>query len=290
MERELFLRIVALIRSMPERSGGFARCDFTDGEILIVYFFAVLHDRPVSWATQKRNWPIHDRKRTLPSNSTMSRRLRTARMQQLIRKIQEKAFGGEPAEGAVCVIDGKPLTIGGNSGDRDAGFGRAAGTMAKGYKLHAIVGAHGSVHAWMLKPMNFSEQAAARELLPQLPADRRITVLADGNYDSNELYDLAGERRICWLAAKRFSKAQGLGHQKHSGYRLFALDLQERDPGVLRGRTSIERHFGLLGNHVGGMPPLPNAVRGLARVTRWVGAKLVINAIYRRAQRGETAA
>ena len=49
-----------------------------------------------------------------------------------------------PAEpGLFWVIDGKPLAIGGCSKDRQAGYGRAAGGKAKGYKVHAVVGAGG---------------------------------------------------------------------------------------------------------------------------------------------------
>jgi hypothetical protein len=38
----------------------------------------------------------------------------------------------------LAVLDGKPLPIGGCTKDPDARYGRAAGTMAKGYKLHAV--------------------------------------------------------------------------------------------------------------------------------------------------------
>ena len=38
------------------------------------------------------------------------------------------------------MIDGKPLAISGVSKDADAGYGRGAGGMQKGYKFHAVWG------------------------------------------------------------------------------------------------------------------------------------------------------
>ena len=49
------------------------RQQFSDRVIVLVYLWAVLHDRPVCWACQEQNWP--DRcGATLPSPATMSRR------------------------------------------------------------------------------------------------------------------------------------------------------------------------------------------------------------------------
>jgi pimeloyl-ACP methyl ester carboxylesterase len=40
--------------------------DFSDEVIVRVYYWAVIHDRPVSWAVQKRHWPLHLRRQALP--------------------------------------------------------------------------------------------------------------------------------------------------------------------------------------------------------------------------------
>ena len=59
------------------------------------------------------------------------------------------------------MLDGKPLTIGGCSKDRQAGYGRAAGGKARGYKIHVIYGSDGSIAAWRIAPMNVDERVMA---------------------------------------------------------------------------------------------------------------------------------
>lgn len=74
MEHQLWKRIVAVMKviAKPRNVG---RCTFTNEDIVLVWFWSVLHDRPVSWACKRSNWPICLRRRKLPSSSTMSRRL-----------------------------------------------------------------------------------------------------------------------------------------------------------------------------------------------------------------------
>ena len=74
MERQLWKRIVCLLQEVykPTRQWRETYCAL---EIVEVWFWAVIHDRPVSWACKSCNWPIWDRQKELPSNSTMSRRL-----------------------------------------------------------------------------------------------------------------------------------------------------------------------------------------------------------------------
>ena len=43
---------------------------------------------------------------------------------------------------------------------------------------------------WEVTPLNTSEKVVARRLIPQLSGGGYL--LADGNYDANPLYDLAG--------------------------------------------------------------------------------------------------
>jgi hypothetical protein len=45
-------------------------------------------------------------------------------------------------------IDALPLPIGGATTDPDARYGRAAATMAKGYKLHAICDPYAGIEVW----------------------------------------------------------------------------------------------------------------------------------------------
>ena len=113
---------------------------FFDFEIVMVFFWAVLHERPSSWACQAENWPegLWSR-RSLPSQPTMSRRLRTTEVQGLLH-VMEQHLVQWRQNGWVAVVDGKPWVVGGHSKDPDCAWGRAGRSYAKRYKLHAIYG------------------------------------------------------------------------------------------------------------------------------------------------------
>jgi hypothetical protein len=282
MERELFVLLIEALDGLGASRHRPPKARFTDRDIVLVWMWAVLHDRPVDWACRRMNWPFHDRTRRLPSGATMSRRLRTASVQNLVLAVLHALAVGLAAHAMGLVMDGKPLPVSGNSVDRDVGFGRACGVMARGYKLHVIADFAGNIREFEVQPLNVSEQAAARAMLGRLPLLPGCRLLADGNYDSNELYDLAAQRGVQMVAARRYRTARGLGHQRHSPHRLRALQIQRDDPTALAPRRSIESRFGTMGNVIGGLSPLPNAVRGLVRVRRWVTAKLLVDALHRR--------
>ena len=56
MEHQLWNVIVEWLRrrGKPRRP----RETFSDVEIAMVFFWAVVNDRPMSWACEQRNWPI----------------------------------------------------------------------------------------------------------------------------------------------------------------------------------------------------------------------------------------
>jgi hypothetical protein len=281
MEHKLWREILEIVRSIAARRP--ARCTFTDDAIVLTYLWAVLHDRPVSWACRRGSWPIHDRRRPLPTPSTMTRRLRTASVQKLINTIEKQLREKSPT-GPLHAMDGKPLPIGGNSGDPDAGFGRAAGGKAKGYKLHVFYSLSGVVRAWEVRPMQEDERTVARSLIPR--AGVRGYVLADSMYEANHLFDLAQAHGLQLLTPRRYPDAKGLGHIRHSPARLRCLQMLDPARGglglrLLSYRPAIERFFGTLVSAAYGLPCLPPWVRRLRRVRLWVQAKLIIYAIAR---------
>jgi len=100
--------------------------------------WAAVHDRPVRCACDPAHWettplrPLH-----LPSEATMSRRADQVCTGVFWRALEPRLRGsGHPA--LLAFLDGKPLPVGGNSNDPDARWGRDAGGLAKGYKLHAV--------------------------------------------------------------------------------------------------------------------------------------------------------
>lgn len=301
MERELFVLLIETIDAMPRARRRPPKARYTDRDIVLVWLWAVLHDRPIDWACRRENWPWHDRKRALPSGSTMSRRLRDPAIEALglavLDALRVPVETEQKDDAPVYIIDGKPLTVSGNSADRDVGFGRACGVMGKGYKLHQVIDMAQNTVVFAVFPLNVSEQTVAKELIERLgervakldPIEPPV-VLADGNYDTNNLYDAAAANGLRWLAAWRRPRSKGLGHRRHSEHRVRAIALQSAEPGVLAPRRRIESSFGTLGNVVGGMGPLPNAVRGLPRVRRWVAGKLIIAALHRVRRRRQAAA
>src|SRR5437763_703055 len=82
MEAKVYRFLLAVVMSLvPVRR---ARQRFDDRWIIMVYLWSVINDRPVSWACEQRNWPKAQLDRELPSNATMSRRLRTLGVLQLL--------------------------------------------------------------------------------------------------------------------------------------------------------------------------------------------------------------
>lgn len=279
MEDELWKTVYQITQKLG-KDKTLKRATYTDADIALVYLWSVLHDRPIYWACQKTNWPIYHRRRNLPNPSTMTRRLRAEGVQRLLLGIEQQLVNTSPAH--LCRwIDAKPLTISRCSKDKEAGFGYAEKGLAKGYKLHAVADKSQGFVVWAIKPMNRHEITVASELIARL--DWEGYLVGDGAYDKNQLYDLAGQKSIQLIAHQRIKDAKGIGHRRHSPYRLRALLLQRRPIGqsLLESRNGIERMFGQLTNLGCGLSPLPNWVRTQFRVEMWIRAKMIFHHLWR---------
>lgn len=289
MERELFVWLMALLGQVTEVNRRPRGGRYTHRQVLAVWLWAIVHDRPLSWATQRRNWPQHDRTRPLPSNATMSRRLRQPQFEQLIRQwflAANARLCESPAYDPACelILDARPLVLSEHTQDQDAGKGRAAGRFGWGYKLHAIADNCGVVHDFQLEALNVDEGVVAERMLLRMTGTYggRL-LLADRYYDLNKLYDAAARRQLQLLTPRRFSRNDrdpSLAHMRHSSHRRRGHQMLLENPDLLAGRRVIEGRFGTQGNEVGGLGPLPNHVRGLGRVRRWVTGKLLIDAVH----------
>ena len=275
MERELWLLLYEIALKLDKRWG---RWKYSTGEIVVVYIWSVLHDRPMIWGVDPTNWPEDLRPLNLPPQSTLSRRMRRPDTLLLLLDIEQSwlALVGA-SQWLIRAIDGKPLAVSGVSKDADARYGRGAGGMQKGYKFYAVWAGGPLPLAWALAPMNCSERAMARRLIPSLPGSGYL--LADSEYDCNDLYELAAMADHQLLARKR-QKHRGLGHRRQSPYRLRGLELLKDTFGktLYRFRRQIERDFGNLVSFGGGLASLPPWVRRFPRVRNWLHAKLLINA------------
>lgn len=283
MEGQLWNGIVMVLTQVCKRARRACE-DFSDEDIVRVYYWAVIHDRPVSWACQAKNWPLHARRKPLPSETTMSRRQRTLHVIRLLNAVEQRVT--KPVgSGLYWMIDGKPLVIGGCSKDRQAGYGKAAASKAKGYKLHAIVAPDGSLAAWRIAPMNKDERVMAKRLLKT--SDIQGYVVADANYDSNALHSICDARGNCqFVTPRRYGPGKNIGHRAQSPGRLRSIALLENPrplfgEQLLHERIAIERCFGNATNWGGGLTHLPAWVRTHHRVRRWVQAKLTLTALRR---------
>jgi hypothetical protein len=275
MERELWTLLYAIAVKLDKQWGCWK---YSTSDIVVVYFWCVVNDRPMSWAVEKMNWPEDLRPSRLPPQSTLSRRMRRSDAQQLMTQIEEAWLGLI----GVCRmlirrIDGKPLTVSGVSKDPDARYGRGAGGMQNGYKLHAVWAGGPLPLAWGLAPMNVSEKTMARQLIPTLPGGGYL--LGDPEFDCNALFDLAYEAGHQLVTPKR-QKQHGLGHRRQSPYRLRSIELMHGRFGksLYHFRRQIERDFGNLVSFGGGFACLPPWVRRFPRVRNWTNAKLLVNA------------
>ena len=290
MECELWDRLYVLVKETAKvcRSSG---VQYSDAIVVLVFLWAALHDRPIAWACQLRNWnTTRLRPLEFPSDSTMSRRLETASVHVFQAALAARIHNTGDADliELIELIDGKSLTVGGCSKDPDAKCGRAAGGMARGYKLYSIWSSHPFPDAWDVRPLNVNEVRVAQDLVPQLTGAGYL--LGDTQYDSSPLHDLCLSHHY-QLVAPGSRTATGRGHTYQSPHRHHALEMLKREFGqkLIAIRRRIERLFGNFTSFGCGLAPLPAWVRRLHRVRRWVWAKLVINGIRIQLSQGLTA-
>jgi hypothetical protein len=282
MEAQLYRTVYRHVMSIahPRRP----RVQFNDHLIVLVYLWSVLHERPVCWACDEDNWPKKELSFQLPSDSTMSQRLETLSVKQLLERVLTAGAVLFPPT-LVKAIDSKPLLVGAYSKDADAKRGRvAAGMFARGYRLNVLT--HGrAVQNWTLAPMNDHDSLAAPGLLRQLRGGFGY-VVADNAYDSNDLHLEAAAQNHQLVAPPR-EVNKGVRDEKHNcPQRLRALDLLDdslqrccRIGGefgreLYNQREAVESSFGELSQM--GLSHLPSWVRGPRRVAMWCAAKILI--------------
>jgi hypothetical protein len=108
MERELWPRLYHLIMEVGW-TFRLIGVSFQPHIVLLVFFWAALHDRPMKWACRPRHWSTTTlRPPRLPSPATVSRRLRRVDTALLMRALVQRLRQGEDPR-LIALIDGKPL-------------------------------------------------------------------------------------------------------------------------------------------------------------------------------------
>lgn len=288
MERELWGRLYPAVRRLGSRRLS-RRARYTAADVAAVLLWGVVWGRPVCWACDRRNWcgwaagPPR-----LPAPSTVSRWRRHPAVRDLLAAAEEVWKPAAPPAPVVWV-DAKPLPVGGGTTAPDATCGRAAGFLARGYKLHALAEASAGFLAWAVEPLGVDERPVAARLFGRLSGPG--VVVGDGNYDAGHLYDAAAARGFQLVAPPR-RVGRGHGHRPQSPHRHAGLRRAATAEGraLLAGRRGVERLFGQLVTPADGLGPLPAWVRGVRRVTDWVRGKMILFHLRRAIRRERHAA
>ena len=290
MDRELWKRILIAIQRAADAvgwHGGRRKPLYPNWLIVAMYVWSVAHDRPLSWACRRESYGTLFRPRTLPSISQFTRRIKCDDCQRILQLVHDQ-FAQRGMMTNAIYIDGKPLPVSPVSKDRDAKRGRISGAFARGYKLHAAVNAARRIVIWSVMGLNEDEKTVARHgLLPNLPPlSRDGLVLADSHYDSAPLHEQVCEPLGLWLVHPLRGQHRAVGKNRWwklrqmPATRRALVDLWADHSTLMRfvykARQQIEGVFGVLTCTAGGLSNLPAWVRGLARVRRWVGVKIVI--------------
>lgn len=286
VERVDWSAVVRLVRSVDDAKHR-RTPRFSDSQILLTLLWARLHHRPVCWACRPASWPLWERRRTRPSPTTMTRRLRSASVVAMIERLESAVQADAPAE-LVHAVDGKPLVVSRHSTDPDARHGRGAGGYDKGYKLHVVCGLSGRVCCWRVTPLSTPEHEMARRMV-QGGGISTGYLLADTLFDWDTLHTRCEQQGVRLLAPRRPTR-RGRGTRQRgrvgaarqaciaameTPHACFARDLHGQ-------RAVVERVFARLETrwHIG-HPPF--YVRRLRRVRLWVQAALILDPLVQRA-------
>jgi hypothetical protein len=277
MDRKLWEAVYQMVMTAEHES---ERSDVTHGDrtVVLVYLWSVAWHQGVAWACDPEHWCWGPFPATWPSQSAMSRRLRSASVQALLASLEAglRALGGVDW---VCAVDGRPLTINPYSKDRDARWGFATKTLGRGYRWVAVWGRGPIPLAWDVVPLQASEPRVAETLVARLSGGGYL--VGDSAFDTNRLHAVAAAQGFQLLAPPK-RPGRKLGHCPHHPARIRSLELLRTDFGraVYATRTHIEQRFGHLALRSLGLAELPAHVRCLHRVRQYVQGKLILNGIY----------
>ena len=293
MEQSQWRIVRAAIRQVTRSFPRLKRARYSDFLIACLYFRAVLHDRPMTWAIDASNYNRTFRPRKkIPSISQLNRRIAADRFQLILRRVHVRLAGDNRFKG--LIFDGHALQVNAVSQDRDARVGHIAGGIAnggmgKGYKLHATVTSDGNIPVFSVMPLNAHELPVAQQMLESLRFDiTGVLIFADGNYDAHVLHKQVDARGAFLITNPRGRANHPVTLRQMGRARRHLLDLWDHCPKLMdrvyRYRRQIEGRFGNLSCTPGLLTSLPKFVRGLPRVRRFVGAKICLYHAHRMAK------
>ena len=299
MEQAQWTELSSVLRAVCRSLQPLKRSTYSHYLIARLYFWAVLHGRPISLAVEPLYFNRLFRPRKCPSVSQLNRRVASDIFQLILQRTHERLSGlVELRQGrrvpAALYLDGKALAVSPVSGDRDA----RRGYMGRGYKLHAVVTDQLDMPVFCVTALNRHEVPVAFAMLEHLPPICQTLMFADGNYDAQTLHKrvhaqggwlITHPRRGGTRGRARGNRGHPVTRRQMGEARRALIDAWEAYPQLMRQtykeRTRIERLFGHLVCTPGLLgAALPPHVRGLQRVKRWVGAKICLYHARKRAK------
>jgi len=281
MELEHWAELSAAVSAVAAGWAWHPKDRHTTALIARVHLWAVLFDRPISWACKPENWRPSTRPAALPDQSTMSRRTRRKDFMAFLDRVGER-LDGKPRPGLVKIVDGKAPELPNHTTDRDATWSRGVSRTSVGYKIHAVFSGNPMPDAFAITTPNVCEKRMAARLIGR--AGGFGYLLGDAHYDASWLFDHC-RHYDHQLVRPRAKPGTGLGHHYIPPHRRRAIDLLEAPaavnafgPDLYDQGTGIERQFAQLVCFGGGLATLPTWVRRIWRVRNWVMSKLLINA------------
>lgn len=280
MDDERFETLYRIVMNFAPRRG--KRVVYSDGMILLVLLWSAMRRIPRYRACDESNAPRALADVTLPCDSQLSRRLRSAAFAafyaRFIAHVMSLQEQDREALLSCYVIDAKALEVSPFTKDKEARRGWATAHLAKGYKLFLLIDRDGRVVAYRVDAMNRAEQTVALDLLKH--AERPGYTLGDSVYDTKDCHDAAAARGQ-QLIAPRKEPSGNVSARAATPERLHAITMLETPCSSAFGwrmydqRTAIERVFALMSSGTVGMDSLPPWVRTLGRVRMWVEAMIV---------------
>jgi hypothetical protein len=296
MDLELWSELSAAISDVEQRWPGNARDRHPTSRIVRVHLWATLHDRPTCWACAARHWTEQTRPKSLPDQSTMSRRMKRADFDAFLARVGERLNGrnardklNDARQLKLRMVDGKPLELPNHSTDPDARWGRGVSRSSIGYKLHWLcsIRENPMPDEFVITPLNRCEKRMAARMIKRVHATDGSAgyLLGDALFNASWLFDHCrahGHQLVC----PRQKPNRSLGNHYQAPDRLRAVDMLESPmnlnsfgTALYSKRTTIERRFSAAVCFGGGIgSSLPPWVRRIGRVRRWITAKILINA------------
>lgn len=214
-------------------------------------------------------------RRRKPDESTLSRRFRSPKLEQMLERALMRLAEPTP----FGALDGLILRVGHHSTDGEARFGGRGSHFQKGYKAVRFVNDHGQAWSVNLGSADQPEIALAQAVIDRM-AEHGVKLdhaAADSAYDSEEFRQYVAEQLRAFLIAPVFSRgrrpAKGRRRKAPKGsYRRRACQMLRSAWGKhwLKRRGIVERSNGWLRQGPHNLGWLPPFVRTARRVRRWL--------------------